>query len=155
MREIAAKYNSEEDKKAIANFVSERLQNIDKKLDVIEESAIKLQLQEVAEIVSLSYLAKKYFNKSRSWLYQRLNGNLVNGKPARFTQEELQTFNNALQDISKKIGSLVSHIDTLLFDTIPVVEPLRGFFTSYYCILYFYFHIFGTYTINTNNNFNK
>lgn len=75
MTEIAAKYNSEEDKKAIANFVSERLQNIDKKLDVIEESAIKLQLQEVAEIVSLSYLAKKYFNKSRSWLYQRLNGN--------------------------------------------------------------------------------
>ena len=106
MREIAAKYNSEEDKKAITNFVSERLQNIDKKLDVIEESAIKLQLQEVAEIVSLSYRAKKYFNNSRSWLYQRLNGNLVNGKPARFTQEELQTFNNALQDISKKIGSL-------------------------------------------------
>ena len=90
MREIAAKYNSEEDKKAIADFVSERLQNIDRKLDVIEESAIKLQLQEVAEIVSLSYLAKKYFNKSRSWLYQRLNGNLVNGKPARFTKEELQ-----------------------------------------------------------------
>ena len=106
MREIAAKYNSEEDKKAIADFVSERLQNIDRKLDVIEESAIKLQLQEVAEIVSLSYLAKKYFNKSRSWLYQRLNGNLVNGKPARFTKEELQTFNNALQDISQKIGSL-------------------------------------------------
>ena len=101
MTEIAAKYTSEED-----NFVSERLQNIDKKLDVVEENAIKLQLQEVAEIVSLSYLAKKYFNKSRSWLYQRLNGNLVNGKPARFTQEELQTFNDALQDISKKIGSL-------------------------------------------------
>ena len=106
MREIAAKYNSEEDKKAIADFVSERLQSIDGKLDAVEESAIKLQLQEVAEIVSLSYLAKKYFNKSRSWLYQRLNGNLVNGKPARFTQEELQTFNNALQDISQKIGSL-------------------------------------------------
>ena len=105
MREIAAKYNSEEDKKAITNFVSERLQNIEKKLDVLE-SAINFQVQEVAEIGSLSYLAKKYFNKSRSWLYQRLNGNLVNGKPARFTQEELQTFNNALQDISKKIGSL-------------------------------------------------
>lgn len=38
MREIAAKYNSEEDKKAITNFVSERLQNIDKKLDVIEKA---------------------------------------------------------------------------------------------------------------------
>lgn len=106
IKEIASKYKSEEDKKIIANFVSERLEDIDKRLDVMEENAIKLQMQEIAEIVSLSYLAKKYFNKSRSWLYQRLNGNLVNGKPARFTQEELQTFNNALQDISKKIGSL-------------------------------------------------
>lgn len=103
---IAAQYNSEEDKKVISNFISGQLQNIDSQLDVIEEKAIKLQLQEVAEIVSLSYLAKKYFNKSRAWLYQRLNGNTVNGKPARFTQEELQVFNNALQDISKKIGSL-------------------------------------------------
>ena len=106
VKEIAAKFNSDEDKKTIADFVSNQLQSIDDKLDAIEESAIKLQLQEVAEIVSLSYLAKKYFNKSRSWLYQRLNGNTVNGKPARFTQEELRTFNNALQDISKKIGSL-------------------------------------------------
>lgn len=106
MKEIASTYNSEEDKKAIADFVTERLQKIDETLDVVEEKAIKLQLQEVAEIVSLSYLAKKYFNKSRAWLYQRLNGNTVNGKPARFTKEELQTFNNALQDISKKIGSL-------------------------------------------------
>ena len=40
MTEIAAKYNSEEDKKAIANFVSERLQNIDKKLDVVEELSL-------------------------------------------------------------------------------------------------------------------
>lgn len=106
MKDIAARYTSEEDKMAISDFVSERLQEVDKKIDSIEENAIKLQLQEVAEIVSLSYLAKKYFNKSRSWLYQRLNGNIVNGKPARFTEEELATFNNALQDISKKIGSL-------------------------------------------------
>ena len=41
-------------------------------------------------------------NEQIKRLYQRLNGNLVNGKPARFTPDELQTFNNALQDISKK-----------------------------------------------------
>lgn len=106
VKDIASRYTSEADKKVIADFISERLQNIDNGLDVIEETAIKIQLQEVAEIVSLSYLAKKYFNKSRAWLYQRLNGNIVNGKPARFTEEELRTFNNALQDISQKIGSL-------------------------------------------------
>ena len=110
MKDIATRYTSNDDKKVISEFVSDRLKEVDKKIDSMEENAIKLQLQEVAEIVSLSYLAKKYFNRSRSWLYQRLNGNIVNGKPARFTEEELATFNNALQDISKKIGSLsISH----------------------------------------------
>ena len=64
------------------------------------------QMQEVADIISLSYLAKRYFNKSRSWLYQRMNGNIVNGKPARFTSDELATLNRALKDISEKLGSL-------------------------------------------------
>ena len=58
------------------------------------------------DIISLSYLAKRYFNKSRSWLYQRMNGNIVNGKPARFTSDELATLNRALKDISEKLGSL-------------------------------------------------
>lgn len=106
MKDIATRYTSNDDKKVISEFVSDQLKEVDKKIDSMEENAIKLQLQEIAEIVSLSYLAKKYFNKSRSWLYQRLNGNIVNGKPARFTEEELATFNDALQDISKKIGSL-------------------------------------------------
>ena len=110
MKDIATRYTSNDDKKVISEFVSDQLKEVDKKIDSMEENAIKLQLQEIAEIVSLSYLAKKYFNRSRSWLYQRLNGNIVNGKPARFTEEELATFNNALQDISKKIGSLsISH----------------------------------------------
>lgn len=106
IKEVTDKYNSEEDKKIITDFVSECLQNVDNKLDIIEENIIKFQLMEFAEMFSLSYVAKKYFKKSRSWLYQRINGNYVNGKPAHFTREELQTFNNALKDISSKIGSI-------------------------------------------------
>lgn len=106
IKDIASRYTSNDDNKCISSFISERLKEVDNKIYYIEENTIKLQLHEVAEIVSLSYLAKNYFKKSRSWLYQRLNGNVVNGKPARFTEEELITFNNALQDISKKIGSL-------------------------------------------------
>ena len=39
-------------------------------------------------------------------VYIRMNGNLVNGKPARFTDEELATLNRALKDISEKLSSL-------------------------------------------------
>ena len=103
---IAARYTSEEDKKEMADFIAGRLEEADRKIDRLEENTIKLQMQEVASIISLSYLAKRYFNKSRSWLYQRMNGNIVNGKPARFTEDELAILNSALKDISKKLGSL-------------------------------------------------
>jgi len=63
-------------------------------------------LKSVSEIISLSYLAKHYFKKSRQWLNHRINGNIVNGKPAKFTSEQLATLNQALKDISKKIGSV-------------------------------------------------
>ena len=75
VKSIAARYTSEEDKKEIADFIAGRLEEADRKIDRLEENTIKLQMQEVADIISLSYLAKRYFNKSRSWLYQRMNGN--------------------------------------------------------------------------------
>lgn len=40
------------------------------------------------------------------WLYQRINGNTVNGKPASFKQEEIIKLNKAFKDISKKIGAV-------------------------------------------------
>lgn len=76
------------------------------KLNELKEINIKASLEEVSEFISLSYVAKKYFNKSKEWLYQRINGYTVNGKPAQFTNEEIGTLNYALQDLSKKIGSV-------------------------------------------------
>ncbi|MDR3062484.1 MAG: DUF5053 domain-containing protein [Dysgonamonadaceae bacterium] len=49
---------------------------------------------------------KTYFNKSDAWLYQRINGNVVNGKPAYFTHQEIEKLKFALNDISKKLSSL-------------------------------------------------
>ena len=63
--------------------------------DRAEELALKSQLEEVLPILSVSFIAKNYFNKSRQWFYQKLNGNIVNGKPAKFTKEEIKTLNSA------------------------------------------------------------
>ena len=68
-----------------------------------EETILKDKLGELPDIISFSYIAKKYFGKSRNWLYQRINGYTINGKPAKFTQNEFQTFLNALEDISNTI----------------------------------------------------
>jgi len=74
--------------------------------DRAEELVLKTQLNELLPIISISYIAKTYFSKSRQWFYQKLNGNIVNGKPAKFTEEEIKTLNFALKDISEKIGAV-------------------------------------------------
>ena len=58
------------------------------------------------EIIPLSYIARVYFGKSKQWLYQRVNGYTINGKQAKFSDDQLHTFNNALKDIGQKLGSI-------------------------------------------------
>ena len=72
-------------------------------IERVEEAILRDKLGELPEAISFSYIAKKYFGKSRNWLYQRINGNIVNGKKARFTDNELKTFLNALNDVSEMI----------------------------------------------------
>lgn len=68
--------------------------------------ALKQKMKEVIPAISLVYIAKTYFNKTDAWLYQRINGNIVNGKPASFSDSELGTMKFALNDISQRLGSL-------------------------------------------------
>ncbi len=92
-----------EDPDAFAEAMVECMRETNRELDKL---LVKDQLEKISKIISVSYLAKNYFKKTPQWFYQRLNENLVNGKPAKFTEEEIKTLNFALQDISKKIGSV-------------------------------------------------
>ena len=65
--------------------------------------AIREQLAPILKMVSMAYVAKTYFGKSKEWLYQRINGNLVNGKPASLTDAELAQFKGALCDLADRI----------------------------------------------------
>ena len=66
---------------------------------------LPVQLQALAPALSLGYIAKTYFGRSSTWLYQRLNGNVVNGKIAHFTCEEIKTFKAALADLGTKLST--------------------------------------------------
>jgi hypothetical protein len=105
---IIENFKSDEDQKNIHDFVENAMKaQVQKIDDFVEEAKVKQQLIPVAEIVSLSYISEKYFNRTRTWLYQKVNGNKINGKPARFTENEINTLNFAIQEISKKLGSTV------------------------------------------------
>lgn len=74
--------------------------------DRAEALVIKSKMKEVLPAISISYIAKTYFNKSRQWMYQRLNGSVVNGKPTNFTLEEVEILKKAMVDLGDKISSV-------------------------------------------------
>jgi hypothetical protein len=71
-----------------------------------DEMIFRAKLGDLPEALSFSYIAQKYFGKSRGWLMQKVNGNKVNGKIASFTDEERRQFREALQDLSKKMTAV-------------------------------------------------
>ncbi|MDR2816390.1 MAG: DUF5053 domain-containing protein [Proteiniphilum sp.] len=73
-------------------------------MDINDTLNVRDLLAEILPLVSVSHLSKKYFDKSASWFYQRMNGNLVHGKPAKFTPDELITLRRALDELSEKFS---------------------------------------------------
>ncbi|MDR1162184.1 MAG: DUF5053 domain-containing protein [Tannerellaceae bacterium] len=104
---LRKKFTSKDELAEIDSYVKDLAnESINRTDEFIKDIEVRVQLMEVTEVVSLSYIAKNYFNKTRQWLYQKINGNVVNGKPAKFTPEEINTLNFAIHDISKKLGSI-------------------------------------------------
>lgn len=67
-------------------------------------------LGDLGNALSLSYIAQHYFKKDRSWLAQRINGNIVNGKPSAFTESELGILKFALMDMKNKLSETILNI---------------------------------------------
>lgn len=100
-------YTSEDDKRLINEYVKLMLEDIGTELKEVRHEVEALKaVKGISDMISFKYIAENYFKKSKAWFSQRLNGNRVHGKVCRFTDEELDTLRFALQDISKKIGSL-------------------------------------------------
>jgi hypothetical protein len=100
------------EKKLLAALAVQLLSDVNSTMDKmendIEEYNIKKQLGDLAEAINFSYIARAYFNKSKQWLYQRINGYNVNGQKASFTESERAKFNEALNDVRYKISSFTS-----------------------------------------------
>ncbi|GAB6007989.1 DUF5053 domain-containing protein [Dysgonomonas reticulitermitis] len=89
-------------------FAESMLDSIRDTNSEIQEILLREKLKEVLPVISVSHLAKTYFHKTPQWFYQRLNGNIVNGKPASFTKDELNVLKNALTDITNIIQKSVT-----------------------------------------------
>lgn len=74
--------------------------------DEVQEQRMAERLGEITDMISMAYIAKTYFKKSRSWLAHKLNGNVVNGKPSQFTEDEIKTLRFALNDMASKLSMM-------------------------------------------------
>lgn len=107
LEKINGVYTSDEDKALISEYVMLMLDGISEELDEVNDELNVLEtVKSISNMISFKYIAETYFKKSKSWFSQRLNGNMVHGKKCGFNDDELRTLRFALQDISKKIGSL-------------------------------------------------
>lgn len=105
--DIQSRYTSQEDAETIAEWTLNGYKEMnDEAEDLLQQLTVKQQLSTISSIVSLSYIAKNYFGKSAAWLSQRINGSKVRGKIYTLNQKDVETLNYAIQDISKKLGSL-------------------------------------------------
>lgn len=68
-----------------------------------EKQNMKGKLYDILVAISWADLSRKYFGRSSSWLYHKMDGRDVNGKKVEFTPEEASQLKGALYDLSERI----------------------------------------------------
>ncbi len=64
---------------------------------------MKKKLSDIIMLISWREMAWRYFHKSSSWLYHKLDGIDGNGGKGGFTPEEAQQLKGALYDVADRM----------------------------------------------------
>lgn len=114
LKEITVQAQTEGKIQEMTEALQALMASADKHLDNVENSlnayTMHEQMGALTEVVNLAYIARHYFGKTRQWLYQRLKGQIVNGKPAAFTESEEATFIKALHEIGLQLATFTQRV---------------------------------------------
>lgn len=69
-----------------------------------------LKKGDIMRVVNASYIAERFFGKSKSWFSQKLNNHIKNGSPAEFTPAEIETLRNALYTLSIELQEVADEL---------------------------------------------
>lgn len=104
---IQEHYTTETDSEAIADWLLNGYQELATEAETLDRAmTLQEKIKEMKEIVPISYIARNYFGKSTAWLQQRIYGYKVRGRVYTLSEQDRLIFNNAIQDICNKLGSL-------------------------------------------------
>jgi len=84
-------------------------------------SDMKSIMSDIQNSVSWGDIASRYFHKSSSWLYHKMDGIDGNGGIGGFNQEEAAKLKEALYDLSKRINVCADKIPSLFVVTDPEI----------------------------------
>jgi hypothetical protein len=76
-----------------------------------EKVSTREQLKDIALDVTWAKIAQKYFGKSSSWIYNKINEIDGNGGKGGFTEEERKQFKAALYDLAERIRRTADNFD--------------------------------------------
>lgn len=71
---------------------------------------IKTIVWDILTDISWGKISQKYFGKSATWIYQRMDVTDANEKATEFTEIEKETLKNALYDLSERIRKCADEI---------------------------------------------
>jgi len=80
-------------------------------LVISKRETIKHQLSDIILDISWAKISKKYFGKSSSWMYHKLDGIDGNGNKCDFTYSEKLQLKNALLDFSERTRKAAESIE--------------------------------------------
>lgn len=90
------------DREEAKAFIGQKMEQIKDNVEVLRK---QIETEDY-KLLPLRYIAEVYFGKSAAWLSQRLNGSEVRGHVYTLSTEQKNIFNQAVQEIGKRISSL-------------------------------------------------
>jgi hypothetical protein len=77
----------------------------------VKKTTVKQQLSNILLDISWAKISQKYFGKSSSWMYHKLDGIDGNGNESDFTYSEKVQLKNALFDFSERVRRTAESIE--------------------------------------------
>lgn len=106
IKEIIERAESEEGQR-LADETFARLKNGEVAPDKL---VVDLKREDISKVLKVSYIAERFFGRSRSWLCHKLNNDIVNGKRDGFTIDERKKLKEALDTIAYEIQTLSDNL---------------------------------------------
>lgn len=70
---------------------------------IIKDTEVKAKLRDVYLTITWAKIADRYFGRSTSWIYNKMNGRDGNGGEGAFTPEETIQLKEALYDFAERV----------------------------------------------------